>query len=206
MKKLLLVAAAIAAGSLSASSYAAEIAPMGGTVDLRSQWRDLHDRIIGDDSLSLSREPPPARADVETDRIRLFTTMQLRSAGSSSRIVGDGLPVDAQMGALCGSILAWRVGAQLGRVGAYGVFGGGTWTVYRHILPTADGRPINVDTARAGYGFIGIGTEVQLHKGLVAAAEVDMGRVVVSTADDVVLAPSPDQTVKSAFAGLRFNY
>jgi hypothetical protein len=166
---------------------------------------ELIDRFLGRTPQKAKRLVVDTR-DLGPEKVEVFSSMQLRSTGSSTQVSGDTLPVDGQMGVLCGSLLAVRVGAQYAGLGAYGIVGGGTWTVYRHRLPTNDRGIIEVDSIRAGYGFVGLGGEWQLYKTLVVAAEVDLGGLALATEDDVVMAPSPTRTVRSAVAGLRFAY
>jgi hypothetical protein len=164
---------------------------------------DLLDRFLG-------REPEKkvvvVDGEITPEKVEVFSAMQLRTTGSSTLVSGESLPVDSQMGMLCGSLLAWRLGAQYRGLGAYGIVGGGTWTVYRHRVPTTGAGLLQVDSVRAGYGFVGVGGEWQLYRSLVLAAEVDLGGLALQSEDDVVMAPSPTRTVRSAVAGLRFTY
>lgn len=175
----------------------------------QARARDLLDHDLLDRFLGREPEKKPlivVDADIAPEKVEGFSSMQLRTTGSSTLVSGESLPVDSQMGMLCGSLLAWRVGARYKGVGAYGIVGGGTWTVYRHRLPTSGADLVQVDSVRAGYGFVGLGGEWQLYRSLVLAAEVDLGGLALQSEDDVVMAPSPTRTVRSAVAGLRFTY
>ncbi|MGZ3420876.1 MAG: hypothetical protein ACXWUG_23855 [Polyangiales bacterium] len=168
-------------------------------VPVRADAYELVDRFLG-------RPPPPRLPIADPARVQMFSAMQYRTTGSSTQLTGDILPVDNQMPMLCGSLLAWRLGAQLGRFGGYGIVGGGTWTVVRHRLPSNDRGQIGVDRVNAGYGFVGFGGEWEMYKSLVLAAELDLGGIALGQPGDVVMAPSPAKTVQSAVAALRFAY
>jgi hypothetical protein len=164
---------------------------------------DLLDRFLGRER---EKKVVVVDGEVMPEKVEVISSMQLRTTASSTLVSGESLPVDSQMGMLCGSLLAWRLGAHYRGLGAYGIVGGGTWTVFRHRLPTTGSGLVQVDTMRAGYGFVGVGGEWQLYKSIVLAAEVDLGGLALQSEDDVVMAPSPARTVRSAVAGLRFTY
>jgi len=147
-----------------------------------------------------------ARPPADQYGLRFFRDLQVRRSGSASYVVGEGLPVDSVTGSLPGTLLAVRFGAALRRFGAYGVLGGGTFTTYRHLIPRRDFEPVQVSAQSSPFAFFGIGLELHLYRSAVLAAEANWGNVIASHSSDVILAPAPTETVRSAVAALRFNY
>lgn len=147
-----------------------------------------------------------ARPPADEYGLRFFRDLQVRRSGSASYLVGAGLPVDAVSGSLPGTLLGVRFGAALRSFGAYGVLGGGSFTTYRHLIPRTDYEPMQVATQSSPFAFFGIGLELRLYRSAVLAAEANWGNVIASRSSDVVLAPAPTDTVRSAVAALRFNY
>jgi hypothetical protein len=148
------------------------------------------------------RPRPPA----DEYGLRFFRDLQIRRSGSASYLVGNGLPVDAVTGSLPGTLLAVRFGAELRKLGIYGVLGGGSFTTFRHLIPRRDFEPVQVATESAPFAFFGIGLEFRLYRSAVLAAETNWGNVIATHSSERVLAPGPTDTVRSTVAALRFTY
>jgi hypothetical protein len=149
--------------------------------------------------------PPGAVVDAldGDEDLRAIRGVQVRRQWSCTRLVGDGLPVDAVTGTLPGALVAARLGLAARGLGAYALFGGGTFTVYEHapagarIDATASSRPL---------GFLGLGGEVRLMRSVLLAGEVSYGRLLFVDASEVPVAPDPTRSVRTAVAALRFEY
>lgn len=148
----------------------------------------------------------PAAAGEEERRLRLFQDLQVRRGGAAAQVVGSGLPIDMVSGVLPGTLLAMRVGGQTKSVGGYLIFGGGTFTTYRHAIPRRDVDPVIVNTHATPFGFIGIGTELHLYRGVLLGGEVNMGNILDRNGGERLIAPDPSDRVRSAAVTLRVDY
>jgi hypothetical protein len=149
----------------------------------------------------LAREPgEPER------RLRLFRDLQVRRGSTAAQLMGSGLPVDVVSGVLPGTLMAMRVGGEARGVGGYFIFGGGSFTTYRHTIPRRDVDPLLVDTRSMAFGFLGFGTELRLYRELVLAGEVNWGNILDQRDADRIIAPGPGNTVRSAAIALRVDY
>lgn len=179
--------------------------------DVQEEILLLQDRLLGrtapPNPLHAGGASSETRADViSSEHMQLFEALQLRRSGMCATMLGDTLPVDTMGGMLTGPLLAWRVGAQFDRFGGYTVVGGGTYTLYRHTIVARDASPLLVDTAQSPFGFIGVGGDYRLRKGVLLAAEVSLGKLAFHAEGDQMVAPNPTDVVQSAVAALRFEY
>lgn len=190
--------------------------PVGGSRVLVDAVEEIERRFVRSDRPGVRGVglPPPGPAVVRRDLVtrlddrtlRLFHGLQLRRSGAADHVIGPGLPVDLVTGVLPGRLLAFRLGAALGPVGAYGIVGGGTFTSYRHHAPQSDADPMLVTTGSSGFGFVGLGAELRLHRAVVVAAEVDWGRVAERRDHGRLVAPDPAETVSTAVCAVRIDY
>ncbi|MBI2393134.1 MAG: hypothetical protein HYV09_26350 [Deltaproteobacteria bacterium] len=198
--------------------------PVGGSRVLVDAVEDFEQRFVHADRPGVrgieqplarpsGRLPSTVRRDVFTrlddHTLRLFHGLQVRRSGAADHVIGPGLPVDLVTGVLPGRLLALRLGAALGAVGAYAIVGGGTFTSYRHRAPQGDAEATVVTTGSSGFGFVGVGAEVRLPPSvgaLVLAAEFDWGRVAERRGNGRLVAPDPAETVSTAVCALRVEY
>lgn len=170
---------------------------------------DVEERLVHSVHPGESPRPQVTRRDVITridDRpLHFFRGVQVRHGASADHVLGPASPVDRVSGVLPGTLLAFRVGAEGGLLGAYTIAGAGTFTAYRHGTPRGDGEPIQVTTRSVPYGFVGVGAQLRLHRTALFAAEVDWGRIAVGRSDRV-LSPDPTDVVRTAVFALLFEY
>jgi hypothetical protein len=146
--------------------------------------------------------PPPG----EERRFRLFQDLQVRRGGTASQVLGSGLPIDMVSGVLPGTLVGVRIGGETDHGAAYFIAGGGTFTTYRHAIPSRDVDPIIVDTRNTPFAFLGVGAELHLYRALYIAGEVNWGNILDRRDGQRIMAPDPRDTVRSTAVTLRINY
>jgi hypothetical protein len=109
-------------------------------------------------------------------------------------------------GVLPGTLVATRLGLEGRFLGLYGVFGAGTFTTYRHIMPRRAAEPIGVMTGSTPFGFFGFGAELHLYGAIALAGEVNWGGLFARNPDNQIMAPAPTETISTAVAALRIAY